>query len=693
MHQGWGPPDPEVPGCAVLVLAAPPNGPRPPMTSAATPDPPASIASAVTSVLRLVMEGASLRSCLDDLCRHLEVVCEIDSAAAFVLDEDRLRLGGYGHLPGPLAGMSDAQADAADTVVARAAHMARVVVVDDLDAADAHDRQVHALAVEAGLRGMLTVPVTGADHRALGVLALGTYTPRAWEGTTVELATAFADLAGLVLEREQARGRATQARDRAAHLSHRLGAVLDAVPTPTFELDNEGRVVRWNRAAAIVAGWRAESVLDRPLTSMGDGWHPIVARVEDARRGIASTGQVEVTRRDGTGIVLEVRLNPLIDDSGATSVIGTLTDLTDRLAMEAGIRRSERMEALGQFAGGIAHDFNNILAAIIGFADLLEFGLPQDAEDARTDVTQIRQVADRGRGLTDRLLDFAHSRPTSPTPVDVAAGVRGLSRVLAGSLPDGCDLVIDVEETPPVLLGRGQLEQLLMNLVSNAGDAMPDGGTVTVRVRPDTESVGIEVIDEGGGIPGPLLDRVFEPFFTTKGATGGTGLGLSNVYSIVRGAGGHVEPTSRMGRGTRFRIELPTTTAEPGASPPSTAPRILVVEPEEVSRRILHTCLATAGYRVMAVGDAGDVDLADVTRTDPVRLVLCQATAGTPADPSLASFLVRLRRLHPAVTVVELGERGESSRDPGVTTIARPFLARLVVAAVERALARVPPTG
>lgn len=656
-----------------------------------TPDPSTSIASAVTSVLRLVMEGASLRSCLDSLCRHLEGVCEIDSAAAFVLEEDRLRLGGYGNLPEPLAGMSDAQADAADTVVARAAHMARVVVVDDLDAADAKDRHVHALAVEAGLRGMLTIPVTGADHRGLGVLALGTYAPRAWQDDTIELATAFADLAGLVLERQQARRRAALARDRAAYLSHRLGAVLDAVPTPTFELDHEGRVIRWNRAAAIVAGWRPESVMGRPLTSMGDGWHPIVARVEDGRRGIASTGQVEVTRRDGTAIVLEVRLNPLIDDTGAASMIGTLTDLTDRLAMEAGIRRSERMESLGQFAGGIAHDFGNILAAIGGFADLLAVELPPEADRAHTDVAQIRQVADRGRALTDRLLDFAHSRPTAPSPVDVATGVRGLARVLAGSLPDGCHLALDVEDTPLVLLGRGQLEQLLMNLVSNAGDAMPDGGTVAVHVRSDTESVRIDVVDEGSGIPGPLLDRVFEPFFTTKAATGGTGLGLSNVYSIVRGAGGHIEPTSRMGRGTRFRIVLPATTPDAEMSPLPTAPRILVVEPEEVSRQILHTCLAAAGHRVMAVGHAADVDLADVTRTDPVRLVLCQATAGTPADPSLASFLLRLRRLHPTVAVVELGERGEPSRDPGVTTIVRPFLAGHVVAAVERALARVPP--
>lgn len=660
---------------------------------AASPAPSASIASAVTAVLRLVMEGASLRACLDSLCRHLEDTCRVDVAAAFVLEDDRLRLSGHGHLPEPLAGMSVAEADAAQAAVGRAWHLTRPVAIRDLDEADEGARHANRLAVEAGLRGVLTVPVTGVEHRALGVLALGTFAPRPWDDPTLDLVGAFADLAALVLERRQARTRAEQARDRMTRLSHRLASVLDAVPTPTFELDLQGRVTRWNRAAAIVAGWRADAVIGRPLTAMGPGWAPMTSRVDDARRGIASTGQVEVERRDGTGLVVEVRLNPLIDDAGTTSVIGTLTDLTDRLAMEAGIRRSQRMEALGQFAGGIAHDFGNILSAIAGFADLLDFELPDDASNARTDVAQIRQVAERGRSLTNRLLDFAHSHPTAPAPVDVAAGVRGLHRVLAGSLPDHCELVLDVEAAPAVLLGRGQLDQLLMNLVANAGDAMPDGGTVTVRVRGGDESVEIEVVDEGRGIPAPLLDRVFEPFFTTKGAHGGTGLGLANVYSIVRGAGGHVEATSLVDRGTRFRIELPTapTDADTDLADRTTAARILVVEAEDVARQILHTCLANAGYRVMAVGQAQDVNLAEVTRTDPVQVIICQATAGTPADAELASLLMRVRRLQPTLALVELGEHGESSRDPGVATITRPFLAGEVVATVERALARVSP--
>lgn len=472
---------------------------------------------------------------------------------------------------------------------------------------------------------------------------------------------------------------------------HRLASVLDAVPTPTFELDGAGRVRRWNRAAAHLLGWRAAEVEELPLTGMGDGWAALGPGIAQARRGVASTGQLDVVHRDGRRLALEVRLNPLIDDRGAASIIGTLTDHTERLAMETAIRRSQRMEALGQFAGGIAHDFGNIVSAIAGFADLLELELPEDA-GARADVARIREVAERGRRMTERLLDFAHSRPSEPSVVDVAAAVRGLEDLLEAGLPDGCDLHLDLDDhAPPVLLGSGQLDQVLLNLVSNAGDAMPDGGRITVRVAgvDGGAAVAIEVTDQGTGIPAPVLDHVFEPFFTTKGGQGGTGLGLANVYAIVRGAGGHIEARSRPGRGSTFAILLPACAPDAAPSEPApTAPRLLVVEPEKVSRQVLRTALVGAGHRVLAVPDAGAVDLADVTRTDPVAVVVCPATAGAPADPGLAELLHRIRRLRPEVPLVELGERDAASSDPGVTTIPRPYVVDEVRRAVRRALLR-----
>lgn len=473
---------------------------------------------------------------------------------------------------------------------------------------------------------------------------------------------------------------------------HLLASVLDAVPTPTFELDRDGRVRRWNRAAAQLLGWRVADVERMPLTGMGPGWAALGPGIAQARRGVATTGQLEVAHRDGRRLALEVRLNPLIDDRGAASIIGTLTDHTERLAMETAIRRSQRMEALGQFAGGIAHDFGNVLSAIAGFADLLELELPEGA-GARADVARIREVADRGRRITERLLDFAHSRPSDPSTVDVAAAVRGLEDLLEAGLPDGCELHLDLDDhVPPVLLGSGQLDQVLLNLVSNAGDAMPDGGRVTVRVAAtdDGAAVALEVSDQGVGIPAPVLDHVFEPFFTTKGGRGGTGLGLANVYAIVRGAGGHIEARSRPDRGSTFAILLPASAAEEDAppGPTSTGPRLLVVEPERVSRQVLHTALVGAGYRVLAVADADDVDLVGVTRTDPVAVVVCPATAGAPADPGLAELLHRIRRLRPEVPLVELGERDAASPDPGVTTIPRPYVVEEVRRAVRRALLR-----
>ena len=645
----------------------------------------ASIATAVTSVLRLVGRGAPLDACLDALCDHLEPTCRVDATIAFTLHDGHWQVAGQGSLPAPLGTLDGPRLVTPGSLVEQAATDRQPLVCEDLAALDDDDRDRHRAAIDAGLRGMLFVPVIGAGDELHGLLGLATTAPRSWTDATIALARAFADLAALVLERHHAQARADRAHARTAQLSHRLASILDAVPTPTFELDHAGRVTRWNRAASIVVGWRADDLVGRPLTTMGRGWSALGARLEDARRGVATTSQVEAARRDGTELVLEVRLNPLIDDRGAASIIGTVTDLTDRLAMETAIRRSQRMESLGQFAGGIAHDFGNILAAIAGFADLLELQLPDDQADARADAAEIRRVAERGRALTERLLDFAHSRPTAPTAVDMAAGVRGLQRVLAGALPSGCQLVLDLEDVPEVTLGHGQLDQILLNLVANAGDAMPDGGTVTVAVRSTGDEVVLEVGDQGRGIPQPLLDRVFEPFFTTKGARGGTGLGLANVYAIVRGAGGQIEVTSRVQQGTRFHVQLPARVGEPPDAPPEGARRVLVVDPETVSRQVLRTALSEAGYRVLAVSHAEQVDLADVARTDPVSVVVCPATGGTPADRPLATLLHRIRQLHPEVALVGLGERGESSRDPGVTSIARPYIADQVVAAVRRA--------
>lgn len=648
---------------------------------------PTSIASAVTTVLRAVIADVDLPTCLDLLCAHLEASTSVDVTATFVLEDAEWRLAGHGTLPEELVGLRGDAAVPSGSLMDQAVASGEPTHCTDLLATGEDLQRRHRRTIAAGLRGVLCVPVIGAGDLPLGVLGLATTSTRVWREDTIAVTRAFADLAGLVLERHRARTLAQHEAERANALSHRLASILDAVPTPTFELDRSGRVARWNRAASLAAGWRADQLVGRPVTAIGEGWEALAPRVEQARSGVASTSQVEVTSRAGAPLVLEVRLNPLIDDDGASSIIGTLTDLTDRLAMETAIRRSQRMEALGTFAGGIAHDFGNILSAILGFADLLDHELPEDAAAPRRDADQIRSLAERGRRLTERLTGFAHSRPVAPADVDVAAGVRDVERILSRSLPPSVEVCLEVDEVPPVQLGEGQLDRVLLNLVSNAGDAMPEGGRVTVRVRHARGRVVLEVEDQGVGIPEANLDRVFEPFFTTKGSQGGTGLGLANVYAIVRGAGGHVEVTSQVDVGTCIRVELPpSTTDDDAGSVPTGASRVLVVDPEPVSRKVLHTALAGAGYRIMAVGDAADVDLGDVARRDPVAAMVCPATAGAPVERSLATLLSRMRQLRPGLALVELGEGNERSREPGVVTIARPYLADQVVAAVDRAL-------
>ncbi len=261
---------------------------------------------------------------------------------------------------------------------------------------------------------------------------------------------------------------------------------------------------------------------------------------------------------------------------GRPSVIGTLIDINARRALEGKLRYAQKMEALGKLAGGVAHDFNNVLTAVTGYGNLLRMQIGEDGM-LRGYVDEILGAAERAAHLTQRLLAFGKKQVTNVAPGDLNDIVKSMEKLLSGLLCEGVGLSLHTAPGPlPVLVDRSQIERVIMNLLVNARDAMPDGGTVTIEIgiaKMDSEFISthgfgkpglyaaLVVSDTGIGMDASTKARIFEPFFTTKSLGKGTGLGLSIVYDIVKEHAGYITVESEQGRGTMFKLHLPLATA------------------------------------------------------------------------------------------------------------------------------------
>jgi PAS domain S-box-containing protein len=336
----------------------------------------------------------------------------------------------------------------------------------------------------------------------------------------------------------------------------------------------EGEILDANPALARMLGYA--SVDELRAHRMSDVWESDVDRAaviaENAGREYA-TADVRWRRKDGSGMIVHLSARRVEFGDGTTGFEGIAEDVTERRALEEQLRRAQRMEAIGRLARGVAHDFNNVLAAIIGSGDLLQMQMRTN-DPAREEVTEIQKAAERGASLTRRLLTFARSQMLEPEIVDLDAAVPPLAGTLQRVAGDHVRLHIQTAGSPThIRIEPGQLEQVLLNLVVNARDAMmPGGGAVDVTVdclSLDVKSASaysglpagayarISVRDTGSGIAPDMQSHVFEPFFTTKDPSKGTGLGLSIVYSVAKEAGGTVTFTSVPNEGTTFEVLLP----------------------------------------------------------------------------------------------------------------------------------------
>lgn len=405
--------------------------------------------------------------------------------------------------------------------------------------------------------------------------------------------------------------------------------LFDTLPVPMIKVAVDSRVIACNQGARDLLG------RDLPVgTTLGEGLsglgRPITDWLQDAHSGNApSPSEFLQVRGDGCDRFVQVSLKP-VEEEGEAILLAVLTDATELKTLEAQFVQSQKMQAIGQLAGGVAHDFNNLLTAISGHCDLLLLR-HDEGDPAYGDLVQINQNANRAASLVGQLLAFSRKQTLSPETVDLPEVLSDLTHLLSRLVGETVKLSLRHEDVvPPIRVDKRQLEQVIMNLVVNARDAMPDGGEITVEtasvwletefrrdravIPPGNYSV-VRVRDMGCGIKDENLQKIFEPFYTTKKTGEGTGLGLSTAYGIVKQTGGFIFADSPASGGTTFTLYFPSKVAtvadeaaeeEPEKSVPVSHADgiILLVEDEASVRAFASRALRMRGYTVIEAENA-----------------------------------------------------------------------------------------
>jgi two-component system, cell cycle sensor histidine kinase and response regulator CckA len=473
----------------------------------------------------------------------------------------------------------------------------------------------------------------------------------------------------------------------------RLGQAVEQAAESIVITDPQGTILYVNPAFERVSGYaRAEVTGGNPrlLKSGRQDGEFYAAMWAALRRGEVWRGRLVNRRKDGTLFEEEATISPVrADDGTIRSYVAVKRDVSRERNLEEQVRQSAKMEAVGRLAGGVAHDFNNLLNVISGYAELGLRRLPPES-DARRHVGEILRAAERAAGLTRQLLAFSRRQVLQPRVIDLNEVVRDMHRLLLRLIGEDVDLATRTADgSLSVLADTGQIEQVIMNLVVNARDAMPDGGrllleTGAVDVDPFSRGdlppgphVSLSVADTGCGMDAETVSHIFEPFFTTKPEGKGTGLGLSTVWGIVNQSGGTVTVESRLGAGTTFRVLLPRLPAAGPATPgrphhaeatPSArlAPveettggaTVLVVDDEAPLRAIVRDVLEGAGYRVREAAD-GEAALTLLAGRDPVDLLVTDM-----AMPGMdgATLGRRARRIKPGLSVLVMSGDADQAR-------------------------------
>jgi two-component system cell cycle sensor histidine kinase/response regulator CckA len=474
------------------------------------------------------------------------------------------------------------------------------------------------------------------------------------EGTTERLSY-FTDIS--LRKREEETLRASEGQYR---------ALFEQSPFPKFLFDHKThRFLAINDAAIRHYGYSRIEFLQMSLDDLRPPGDASASGFDRSEPGGPRPGQARHAKKDGTVIDVDITVQSFVLGSRPCGLAIAL-DATERNRMEQQIRQSQKMEAIGNLAGGVAHDFNNLLSVILSYSEMLAAGL-EAGDPMRADLEEILGAGKRAADLTRQLLAFSRQQILQPRNLDVNTVIGGLAKMLRRLVGEDVDLkVLTASELGTVNADPGQVEQILMNLIVNARDAMPKGGKLTIEtanIELDggySEAHGdvrqgsyvmLSVADTGSGMDAATRERIFEPFFTTKGKGKGTGLGLSTVFGIVQQSGAHIRVQSELGRGTTIKVYFPLSGAACASATYATTDSrsrrgtetILLVEDEEPVRALARTILERHGYHVLDAQSGGDALLICEQHAAEIDLLLTDVVMPRMSGKKLAERLGSLR--------------------------------------------------
>lgn len=484
----------------------------------------------------------------------------------------------------------------------------------------------------------------------------------------------------------------------------RLASIIDSSADAIIGKDLEGTITSWNRGAEVMYGYTAEEVIGKNISILTAKENPdeiprILARISRGER-IEHYEAVRVTK-DSRRLDISLSISPIREPGG--KIVGASAiarDITAQRRAEDHLRQAQKMEAVGRLAGGVAHDFNNILGIVTACTELLRDRIDV-ADDSAQYIGNIRKAVDRGTSLTRQLLAFTRKSTLQPQLVDLNVRLKDVIKLIRPLMGDDVEITVVSRASSPIIeIDPGQLDQIVLNLAVNSRDAMPRGGkfileTASVELdevftsqhRPMKEGqyILLAVSDTGVGMDPDTVARIFEPFFTTKDIGKGTGLGLATVYGIVQQSGGHIWVYSEAGKGTTFKIYLPSAeykVAEktPAAEEPAIARRegttILLVEDDEIMLSLTRKLLDQNGYRVLEAKEGSSAIDVMKAHKGKIDVLVTDVVMRGMSGPELVA---RVTSSHPETKVVYMsGYTGElitqhEQMQRGIPLLEKPF--------------------